>query len=49
MKYNNGVDFTIPNIDFSQIPDPNFMPPIPPKNLACNNCHSTGVGGASGH
>jgi hypothetical protein len=41
-RYNNGVEFTL-MIDFSQIVDPNWMPPIPPPNLACNNCHSTGA------
>ena len=43
-RYNNGVDFELPEPpDFSQIIDPNFVPPPPPKNLACNNCHSTGA------
>jgi hypothetical protein len=42
MRYNNGVEFTL-MVDFSQILDPNWMPPPPPPNLACNNCHSTGA------
>jgi hypothetical protein len=41
-RYNNGVDFNL-MIDFSQILDPTWMPPTPPPNLACNNCHSTGA------
>jgi hypothetical protein len=43
-RYHNGVDFDLPDIDFaSAILDPNWMPPAPPPNLACNNCHSTGA------
>ena len=42
-RYHNGVDFMIPELDFSAILDPNWMPPEPPPNLACNNCHSTGA------
>jgi hypothetical protein len=41
-RYNNGVEFTL-MVDFSQVIDPNWMPPPPPPNLACNNCHSTGA------
>jgi hypothetical protein len=42
-RYNNGVDYTIPALDFAQLVDPNWMPPPTPKNLACNNCHTTGA------
>ena len=42
-RYNNGVDFMLPDLDFSAILDPNWMPPMPPPNLACNNCHSSGA------
>jgi len=42
-RYRNGVDFMLPDLDFSAIIDPNWMPPPAPPNLACNNCHSTGA------
>jgi hypothetical protein len=45
-RYNNGVDFELPgfeDIDFSMLLDPNWMPPSPPDDLACNNCHTTGA------
>jgi hypothetical protein len=42
-RYNNGVDYTLPTLDFAQLIDPNWMPPPTPKNLACNNCHTTGA------
>ena len=45
-RYNNGVDFELPGIedvDFGMLLDPNWMPPAPPGDLACNNCHSTGA------
>jgi hypothetical protein len=41
-RYNNGVDFTI-MFDFSQAFDPNYTPPPPASDLACNNCHGTGA------
>lgn len=42
-RYNNGVEYTIPDFDFAALLDPNFMPPEPPGDLACNNCHTTGA------
>jgi hypothetical protein len=43
-RYANGVDFDLPTmIDFTMVLDPNYMPPLPPANLACNNCHGTGA------
>lgn len=43
-RYDNGVEFNLPEIDFaSAILDPNWMPPAPPPNLGCKNCHSTGA------
>ena len=45
-RYNNGVDFQLPgfeDIDPAMFLDPNWMPPKPPGDLACNNCHSTGA------
>ena len=41
-RYANGVEFNL-DIDFSQVLDPNWEPPAPPPNLACNNCHTTGA------
>jgi hypothetical protein len=42
-RYNNGVDYTIPMLSFTDLLDPNYMPPEPPDDLACNNCHTTGA------
>jgi hypothetical protein len=42
-RYNNGVDYMIPMLSFTDLLDPNYMPPEPPDNLACNNCHTTGA------
>jgi hypothetical protein len=45
-RYNNGVDFQLPgfeDIDFGMLLDPNWTPPPPPGDLACNNCHTTGA------
>jgi hypothetical protein len=46
-RYNNGIDFELPMIDpaaFAELLlDPNWMPPKPPGDIACNNCHSTGA------
>jgi len=46
-RYNNGVEFDIPMPDPAMFAmlllDPNWMPPEPPRNLACNNCHSLGA------
>jgi hypothetical protein len=46
-RYNNGIDFELPMIDpamFAQLLlDPNWMPPRPPGDIACNNCHSLGA------
>jgi len=47
-RYANGVEFDIPDtIDLEMFQmmllDPNWMPPKPPADLACNNCHSTGA------
>lgn len=46
MRYSNGVDFELPgfeDVDFSKVLDPNWTPPPPPGDLACNNCHTTGA------
>lgn len=43
MRYDNGVEYELPDFDFAQLLDPNFMPPEPPDNLACNNCHTKGA------
>jgi hypothetical protein len=43
MRYHNGVDYELPELTFDQLVDPNWQPPPTPKNLACNNCHSTGA------
>ena len=43
-RYNNGVEYNLPDINFAEVIfDPNWMPPEPPDNLACNNCHTTGA------
>ena len=47
-RYANGVELNIPDtVDLEQFQmmllDPNWSPPAPPPNLACNNCHSTGA------
>jgi hypothetical protein len=42
-RYNNGVAYELPDFTFDQLLDPNFMPPEPPDNLACNNCHTMGA------
>jgi hypothetical protein len=42
-RYNNGVDYTLPMLSFIDLLDPNYMPPEAPKDLACNNCHTTGA------
>lgn len=42
-RYNNGVEYELPEFTFDQLLDPNFDPPPPPDNLACNNCHTTGA------
>jgi hypothetical protein len=42
-RYHNGVDYDLPELTFDQLVDPNWQPPPTPKNLACNNCHSTGA------
>jgi hypothetical protein len=45
-RYANGVDFELPSfedIDISMFLDPNYTPPMPPGDLACNNCHTTGA------
>jgi hypothetical protein len=42
-RYHNGVDYTLPMLDFAQLIDPNWTPPPTPENLACNNCHTTGA------
>jgi hypothetical protein len=42
-RYNNGVDYQLPDLNFADLIDPNWVPPATPKNLACNNCHSTGA------
>jgi hypothetical protein len=46
-RYNNGKEFDLPMIDpamFAELLlDPNWMPPEPPGDLACNNCHGLGA------
>jgi hypothetical protein len=48
-RYANGVELSIeldPGMtlmDFINNLDPNYVPPEPPKDLACNNCHTTGA------
>jgi len=42
-RYNNGVDYTLPMLSFADLLDPNYVPPEAPKDLACNNCHTTGA------
>jgi hypothetical protein len=46
-RYNNGKELELPMIDpamFAELLlDPNWMPPSPPGDLACNNCHSLGA------
>jgi hypothetical protein len=42
-RYNNGVEYEMPNINLLDLFDPNYMPPETPTNLACNNCHTTGA------
>jgi len=46
-RYNNGIEFNLPMItpaDFAALLlDPNWMPPLPPGDIACNNCHTTGA------
>jgi hypothetical protein len=42
-RYANGVDYQLPQLNFADLIDPNWVPPPTPKNLACNNCHSTGA------
>jgi hypothetical protein len=41
-RYANGVEFEL-EIDFAMLLDPNWEPPMPPSDLACNNCHTTGA------
>lgn len=43
MRYHNGVDYELPSLTFDELVDPNWQPPPTPKNLACNNCHSSGA------
>jgi hypothetical protein len=47
-RYANGVelniDTTITLEEFQMmLMDPNWTPPTPPPDLACNNCHTTGA------
>jgi hypothetical protein len=42
-RYNNGVDYELPTLSFVDLINPNWTPPEPPDNLACNNCHTTGA------
>jgi hypothetical protein len=42
-RYNNGVDYMLPMLSFTDLLNPNYVPPEPPDNLACNNCHTTGA------
>jgi hypothetical protein len=46
-RYNNGKEFDLPMIDpamFAELLlDPNWTPPAPPGDIACNNCHSLGA------
>ena len=42
-RYHNGVDYMLPELNFADLINPNWMPPPTPENLACNNCHTTGA------
>ena len=42
-RYNNGVDYNLPMLNFADLINPDWMPPEPPDDLACNNCHTTGA------
>ena len=42
-RYDNGVDYVMPNISFADLLDPNYVPPETPDDLACNNCHTSGA------
>jgi hypothetical protein len=42
-RYNNGVDYDLPMLNFADLINPDWVPPEPPDNLACNNCHTTGA------
>jgi len=46
-RYSNGIEYNLPMItpaDFALlILDPNWKPPLPPGDVGCNNCHTTGA------
>jgi len=42
-RYDNGVDYVMPNVSFTDLLDPNYVPPPTPDDLACNNCHTSGA------
>jgi hypothetical protein len=42
-RYANGVEYDLPMLNFADLINPDWVPPEPPDNLACNNCHTTGA------
>jgi hypothetical protein len=42
-RYANGVEYDLPMLNFADLINPEWVPPEPPDNLACNNCHTTGA------
>ena len=42
-RYHNGVEYDMPMINLIDLFDPTYVPPETPKDLACNNCHTTGA------
>lgn len=42
-RYNNGIEYDLPMLNFADLINPDWVPPEPPDNLACNNCHTTGA------
>lgn len=46
-RYANGVDWEAPPWTIADLAslllDPNWTPPMPPPNIACNICHTTGA------
>jgi hypothetical protein len=42
-RYNNGIEYDLPTLNFADLINPDWVPPEPPDNLACNNCHTTGA------
>jgi hypothetical protein len=42
-RYDNMVDYDLPMLSFVDLINPNWVPPEPPDNLSCKNCHSDGA------